>query len=58
MSTIRIKYQTICSISLYLLLVSFVTFYFTDGISKIIYRTSDGFYRFGSIIKGVLKLLF
>jgi len=52
MNTILIRYQTISKISLYLLLVSFVTFYFTDGLSKIIFRTSDGFYRFGPILKG------
>lgn len=57
MSKLSIKYQTICKISLGLLLVAFVTFYFTDGISKIIFRTSDGFYRFGPIIKGAFEFL-
>jgi hypothetical protein len=47
-----IKYQTICTISLYLLLISFVAFYFTDGISKTIFRTSSDFHRYGSIVKG------
>jgi hypothetical protein len=52
MPTLILKYKTICKISLFLLLVAFVTFYFTDGISKFIFRTSDGFHRFGPIIKG------
>jgi hypothetical protein len=51
-----IKYQTICKISLGLLLASFVTFYFTDGLSKIIYRTSDGFHRFGPLLKGAFEI--
>lgn len=56
MRTTVIKYKTICKISLALLLVSFITFYFTDGLSKIIFRTSDGFYRFGPILKGGFEL--
>jgi len=56
MSAFIIKYQTICIISLYLLLISFVAFYLTDGISKTISRTSSDFHRYGSIVKGGFEL--
>jgi len=57
MSDIKINSQQIYNYSIALFIVAFIVFYFTDGLSKYIFRTNAGFYRFGPIIKGLFEML-
>ncbi len=57
MKKLLINSKTLFSISLGILLFAFVLFYFSDGLSKISYRSGSGFYRFGLIIKGLFEIV-
>src|SRR5690554_1476595 len=52
-----IKAGTVRNLSLSLLIVSFIVFYFSDGISKILYRSGADFHRYSRIIKAVFSFL-
>lgn len=57
MKKLIINKKTLFSISLGILLSAFVIFYFSDGISKVLYRSGSGFYRYGPIVKGSFEIL-
>jgi len=52
-----IKSETIRRISLAILLTSFVIFFFSDGISKILYRSDSDFHRYSRIIKAIFTFI-
>ncbi|MCK5814992.1 MAG: hypothetical protein KAH07_03510 [Flavobacteriaceae bacterium] len=56
MTAIKIKHQIICKISIGLLFVSLATFYFTGGLSKLIYRSDWGLHRYVPVIKGLFEI--
>lgn len=51
MEKLVIKSESIRRFSLFILIMSFVVFYFSDGVSKILYRTGAEFHRYSQIIK-------
>ncbi len=56
MKNIVIKKSTLFSFSVGLLAVAFVTFYFTDGLGKILQRGGSGFYRYSAFLKGFFEI--
>lgn len=57
MDKMVIKSNSIRRFSLFLMLLSFVVFYFSDGLSKYFYRAGADFYRFSQIIKAFFTIL-
>jgi hypothetical protein len=57
MKKLIINSKTLFNTSLAMLLFAFVIFYFSDGISKILFRSGSGFYRFGPIVKGLFEII-
>jgi len=57
MDSLTIKSESIQKFSLFLLIFSFVIFYFSDGLSKILFRTGVEFYRYSQIVKALFTVI-
>lgn len=57
MTKLAIKSVSIQKLSLFLLIFSFVIFYFSDGLSKVLYRTGAEFHRYSQIVKALFTLI-
>ena len=57
MQNLVLKRSTLYSLSIGLLAVAFVTFYFSDGLGKILQRSESGFYRYSAFLKGFFELM-
>ncbi|WP_410006579.1 hypothetical protein [Aequorivita nionensis] len=56
MKNLVIKKSTLYSFSIGLLTIAFVTFYFTDGLGKILRRGGSEFYRYSAFLKGFFEI--
>jgi len=56
MKHLVIKKSTLYSFSIALLTIAFVTFYFTDGLGKILRRGGSEFYRYSVFLKGFFEI--
>lgn len=57
MEKLIIKSESIQKISFFILIFSFVIFYFSDGLSKVLYRTGADFYRYSQIVKALFTVI-
>jgi len=56
MKSYIIKRSSLYIYSIDLLVIAFVTFYFTDGMSKILLRTGSDFHRYSAFVKGFFEI--
>lgn len=56
MRKLVIKKSVISKFAIFLLVIAFVTFYFVDGLGKILQRSGSDFYRYGAFLKAFFEI--
>src|SRR5690554_1113583 len=57
MDKLVLKSKSIREFSLFLMILSFVVFYFSDGLSKFLFRSGADFHRLSQIIKALFTVI-